>query len=204
MRCGTWTRAAALLFAALTAPKARAEWHVVASEAGVEVSQEEVPGRSLPRFRGIGEVDADPDRIVEIIRDVPRQCEWMPDCSESRVVRNEGESELLFYRSTDAPWPISDRDVLLRSELRVLAPGREILITFHAVDDPAVPPRDGHVRMTRCTGSYHITAIAPGSSRVEIEVDADPGGSFPAWLAARTSRDNPIRTIVNLRQRVGL
>ena len=196
--------AAALVVGGLSAAAAhevRAEWRVVASEDGVEVSQEEAAGRALPRFRGVGEVPADPDRIVSIIRDIEHQCEWMPDCSEARVVRDE-EQGVLFYRRTDAPWPVSDRDVLLRSTLRVVEPGKEVHIFFTSVDDPSVPPREGHVRMPRLTGSYRIRALAPGRSQIEIEVDADPGGSFPAWLATRTARDNPIRTIMGLRERL--
>jgi hypothetical protein len=180
---------------------ARAEWHVVANESNVEVSQDDSAGSALPRFRGVGEVAADPDRIVAIIRDIPHQCEWMPDCAEARLVRSE-EDGVLYYRRTDAPWPVSDRDVLLRSRIRTVEPGKEVHIDFSAVEDPAEPPREGYVRMPRLSGSYRIRALAPGRSRVELEVDADPGGSFPAWLAARTARENPIRTIVNLRERV--
>lgn len=183
------------------AQEVRAEWRVVASQDGVEVSQEDAAGRELPRFRGVGEVRADPDRIVAIIRDIEHQCEWMPDCSEARMVREE-EQGVVFYRRTDAPWPVSDRDVVLRSTLRVVEPGKEIHIQFVSVDDPSVPPREGHVRMPRLSGSYTIRALGPGRSQVAIEVDADPGGSFPGWLAARTARDNPIRTIVGLRARV--
>lgn len=183
------------------AQEVRAEWHVVASEDGVQVSQDDDGGRAIPRFRGVGEVPADPDRIVSIIRDVAHQCEWMPDCSEARIVREEKEG-VVFYRRTDAPWPVSDRDVLLRSTIRVVDPGKEIQIRFSAIDDPSVPPREGFVRMPRLSGSYTIRALGPGRSKIEIEVDADPGGSFPGWLAARTARDNPIRTIVNLRERV--
>ncbi len=183
------------------AQEVRAEWRVVASEDGVEVSQLDASGRTLPRFRGVGEVPADPDRIVAIIRDIEHQCEWMPDCSEARIVREE-EQGVLFYRRTDAPWPVSDRDVLLRSTLRVVEPGKEIHIRFFSVDDPSVPPREGHVRMPLLRGSYKIRALAPGRSHVEIEFDADPGGNFPGGLAARTARDNPLRTIVKLRERV--
>ena len=195
------TAAAVLIWGLSAALPAHAEWRIVTSESGVEVSQDDATGGGLPRFRGVGEVSADPDRIVAIIRDVAHQCDWMPDCSEARVVRNEPQGVLL-YRRTDAPWPVSDRDVLLRSTIHVVEPAKEIHIVFSSVEDPAVPPRAGLVRIPRLSGSYKVRSLAPGRSQVEIEVDADPGGNFPAWLAARTTRDNPIRTIVNLRRRV--
>ena len=196
-----WLAAAAVAVCGLAfAPAARAEWRVVTREAGVEVSRDDSADSAL-HFRGVGEIPADPERIVAILRDVPHQCEWMPDCGEARIVRKEAQG-VLSYRRTDAPWPVSDRDVLVRSEIQVVRPGQEIHIRFSSVDDPAVPPREGYVRMPRLTGSYKIRALAPGRSQLEIEVDVDPGGSFPAWLAARTARDNPIRTIVRLRERV--
>ena len=183
------------------ASAARAEWRVVSRDDGVEVSEDDSTDGSLPRFRGVGEVAADPDEIVAVIRDVAHQCEWMPECGEARVVRS-GPDGTILYRRTEAPWPVSDRDVLLRSTVRVVEPGKEIHIQFVSVDDPTVPPCQGCVRMPRLSGWYKVRGLAPGRSELELEVDADPGGSFPGWLAARTARENPLRTILSLRERL--
>ena len=189
---------------ALLAPlPARAEWTVVANEQQVEVSQQPVDGRGMPMFRGIGEVAATPDEIREVLEDVDSHAQWMPDVRESRLVRETGE-QITVYRRSAAPWPVSDRDVVVRSHTEVIQPGVEIHALFEGVADPDVPELSGVVRMPHLIGHWKVRAIAPDRSLVEYQVDADPGGSLPGWLAASASKDNPIRTIVGLRERVVL
>ena len=53
-------------------------------------------------------------RCSAVIADVPRQTEWMYDCDESRLIRADGPDVVLLYNRTSAPWPASDRDVVLR------------------------------------------------------------------------------------------
>ena len=43
---------------------------------------------------------------------------------------------------------------------------------------------------------------APAFFEIEYQIDADPGGLIPAWLAKMASRDIPLKTLVNLRNRV--
>ena len=194
--------ALALVVGLLAGPTVvRAEWRVVSTAQGVEVSQQTVEGRSLPMFRGIGQVGGSPEQILEVLQDVDSHTEWMPDTAEVRLVR-ESEEAIWLYRRTDAPWPVSDRDVVVRSHLEIVEPEVEIHTFFEAVEVPEVPERRGVVRMPHLEGHWKLRAIAPGRSRVEYQVDVDPGGSLPGWLAARTSRHNPIRTIVGLRERL--
>jgi hypothetical protein len=194
--------ALALVVGLLAGPTAaRAEWEVVATKQGVEVSQQAVEGRSLPMFRGIGEVDGSPDQVLAVLQDVDKHVEWMPDTAEARLVR-ESEEAVWMYRLTDAPWPVSDRDVVVKSHLEIVEPEVEIHTFFEAVEVPEVPERRGVVRMPHLVGHWKLRAIAPGRSRVEYQVDVDPGGRLPGWLAARTSRDNPVWTIVGLRKRL--
>jgi len=202
MTCTRTSSAAALLLLfSLASPPAFAEWTALAQEQGVEVEQQEVPGRGLPMFRGTGQVAADVDTIIDTIRDVSQHTQWMPDCSESRVVEEDGDTTYV-YRVTAAPWPVSDRDVVLRTRIVVVEPGVEVHVYFDAVDEPVVPEASGSVRMPYLKGFYKVKALGPNLSQVEYQVDADPGGSLPGWLAARTTRGNPIRTFTGLRAQV--
>src|SRR5262245_5673793 len=93
---------------------ARADWTVVANDQGVEVSQQPVEGRGMPMFRGSGEIAGTPQEILDVLQDVDGHPQWMPDCSEARVVRQDQQT-LTVYRRSAAPWPVSDRDVVVQS-----------------------------------------------------------------------------------------
>jgi hypothetical protein len=126
----------------------------------------------------------------------------MHDCEESRLIREEPGDVSLIYNRTGAPWPVSDRDVVLRTHAGLVAAGQHVLVSFANVDDPSTPPIDGIVRMPRLIGSYDLVAIGPARTRVAYQVDIDPGGSLPAFAVTRTTRDTPLHTLLGLRTQV--
>jgi hypothetical protein len=195
----------ALLFASLVllaAREARAEsdWQPLVTQDGVSVEERSTPGRTLPELRGSAEIDAGIFEVLAVISDVPRQTEWVRDCAESRLVREEAEDVSLVYNRTRAPWPLSDRDVVLRTQAALLAPAQHATVSFANVDDPSTPPIDGVVRMPRLVGEYDLTSISPTRTRVTYRLDIDPGGSLPGFAVTRTTREIPLHTLLGLRK----
>jgi hypothetical protein len=169
---------------------------------GVSVFERTSPDRALPELRAQVEIDAGIYEVLAVIADVPNQTTWMHDCSEAKLVRQESETVLLIYNRTASPWPLSDRDVLLRSETTIVEPGQHVTVRFAATTDPEAPPIDGVVRMPHVSGLYDLVALSPTRTRLTYDLDADPGGSIPAWAAVRTARQTPLETMRGLRARV--
>lgn len=184
------------------AARAEGEWRPVVAKEGVRVEQRLAPDRILPELRATVEIDAGIFEVLAVIRDVPRQTEWMADCVESRRLREEGSAVSVLYNRTGAPWPVSDRDVVLRAETILLEHEAIARVRFANVADPAAPPIDGFVRMPRLVGEYELAALAPDRTRVVYRLDIDPGGSLPAWAVTRTTRDTPLYTLLGLRRQV--
>jgi hypothetical protein len=200
------SRAAAAIAAVLLATgaaRADGEWQTVVAQDGVRVEERIEPGRALPELRATVEIDAGIFEVLAVIRDVPRQTEWMADCEESRLLREEGPDVSIFYNRTGAPWPVSDRDVVLRAETILLEPSARASVRFANVADPSAAVIDGIVRMPRLVGAYDLVALSPERTRVTYELDIDPGGSLPAWAVTRTTRGMPLYTLLGLRRQVG-
>jgi hypothetical protein len=192
---------AALLIAAGVA-RAEDGWQPLLTQDGVGVEERSAPGRALPELRATVEIDAGIFEVLAVITDVPRQSEWMHDCEESRRIREVGPDVSLIYNRTGAPWPVSDRDVVLRTETKLLAPAQHAVVGFADTSDPATPPIDGIVRMPRLVGDYDLVSIGPSRTRVTYRLDIDPGGSLPVWAVTRTTRDTPLHTLLGLRRQV--
>lgn len=169
---------------------------------GVVVSAQPAEGRSLPVVRGVTTIDATPYEIMAVIRDVEGHTEWMHDCLEARLLRSEGERVAFVYNRTDAPWPVADRDSVLRTEFQVLEPGVLLRMRSASIDAPAEPPPADVVRMKRLDVVYTLRAVEPGKTEVEYQIDADPAGNLPPFLVRRTTREIPLHTLANLRERV--
>jgi hypothetical protein len=193
---------AIVLLASARPARTESDWQPLLTQDGVSVEERNAPDRTLPELRATVEIDAGVFEVLAVIADVPRQKEWMHDCEESRPIRQEPGDVSLIYNRTGAPWPVSDRDVVLRTHSGLVAPGQHVLVSFANVDDPSTPPIDGIVRMPRLIGSYDLVAIAASRTRVAYQVDIDPGGSLPAFAVTRTTRDTPLHTLLGLRKQV--
>jgi hypothetical protein len=191
---------AALLFGGIV--RADDAWQPLVTQDGVSVEQRSAPGRALPELRATVEIDAGIFEVLAVISDVPRQTQWMHDCEESRLVREDSSGVSLVYNRTAAPWPVSDRDVVLRTETTLLAPSQHVALRFANVTTSGTPPIDGVVRMPRLVGEYDLDSVSPTRTRVTYLLDIDPGGSLPTFAVTRTTRKTPLHTLLGLRRQV--
>ena len=179
-----------------------AKWETVTREGGILVSTRPEEGREFPSFRGIGRVNANLWLILAVIGDADRLSEWMHKCSGSKRVARAGPRSHFVWNRTDAPNPVKDRDVVLKGSYSVHKEGKEVWTSFKEHAHPAMPPIPGVIRMPSVRGHYHVVAIDEAHCIVEYRVNADPGGSLPKRVVNMISRDVPLHTLVNLRNRV--
>ena len=194
--------AAGLLVSTILAADDTENWEVIREKDGITVSRFAVEGRGFPILRAVGDVAGTPYEVLAILRDVQAHVHWRPDCVEARTISDIDAAHSIVYTRTNAPWPVSDRDVVLANEITFIDPPHQVRIDFSAVSDTDVPPRQGMVRMPRLQGYYLLESIDGNRSRVTYRLDVDPGGKLPDWLIRKQSVRNPFETIAGLRKRL--
>ena len=200
MSFGAWLLVACTT--AIAGPAAAQAWQRVSDDEGIRVEIRDVPGQTLPTFRSIAMVQANIYDIAAVIDDVDRACQWTARCLGARTLQRYSDTLKLFYTRTDSPWPVQDRDAVLRGRATGIAEGQDILIVFEVARSPLMPEVKDVVRMPRLVGHYRLTRQADAATRVEFQVFADPGGWIPDWLSAQVSRSVPFDTLVGLRKQV--
>jgi hypothetical protein len=190
----------ASLLVLLSASTALAERNVIRVENGITVEEETAPGRALPIMIGKARMKASAERIAAWVTAVHTYVDWQHNCEEARVLRGPHGSRFTYNR-IGSPWPVSDRDVVLRTTRKTLE-GGGILLEFRSTQEADFPAVGGVVRMPRLFGSYRLEPDGNGGTEVVYTVDSDPGGSLPAWLVRQAGKDLPYFTLRNLRARV--
>lgn len=194
---------ALVLSVPLSATAGEPEWEVVSEEDGIKVWQQEVTDSSQVRFRGRTVVKAGLKQILAVLQDWKRKTEWMQNCVENKPLRFLGIGQRVVYNRTASGFPlISDRDVVVKSDLRILKKERGIEILVKNVKDELGPEQDGVVRMEALDLKWRLVAVSKDETDVTYEVQADPGGSLPMWLVNLASKKIPHHTIANLRNQV--
>lgn len=191
------------LFVAQPATAAAGGWEVINRDDGIIVSRKEAPERQLPVFRGETTFDASVYEILAILDDFDSHTRWMHSCEEACAITRHSPTRITSYYRTRAPWPVSSRDVVIENEVTLIPARHEVLVTYRATTSSERPEVDGVVRMPRLRGYFRLRALSKSRTWLRYEVDADPGGSLPKWVAAMASEDIPYNTLVNLRRRLG-
>ena len=195
-------RAAFLILCVFGGEAFASSWTVVSKSSGITVQKQEVPGQSLPFIRGtilLGENIYD---ILAVMQDFSRHVEWMHDCKEAERLANLDDWTTLVYSRTDAPWPVQDRDVVLKSVLKAYPREKRVSIGFNAIPVLTKPPLKGVVRMESLSGGYELEYVHDKRTRVEFTIRADPGGWLPGWVATMVSSEIPFYTLRNLKDQV--
>jgi hypothetical protein len=186
----------------LGAQSSKDGWERIDEDDGIATWKHEVPGQIVPGFRGQVVIAADIEVVRAAIEDVGSHTKWMHRCAESQVVKNLGEVENLVYNRTDSPWPVSDRDVVLKTKRVVNTEGDEVLLAFQNTKSELKPEVEDVVRMPKLVGFYKLAKLKDGRTKVTYQVEADVGGSLPDWIVKRVVKEMPFETLSKLRDRV--
>lgn len=191
---------AGLAFAALSGSSAtagEAPWSLARERDGIVVHTRPVAGSGIREFRGSAVVPASVEAIRAVLRDADHFKDWFPNTSESRLLARDG-AVAYQYSVLDAPWPVSDRDNVFRSETRIDPATGRVSIGVTAAPDyhPEQPER---VRVRRAEGQWLLEPVGPADTRVTFRMHLEPGGGVPQWLINAQVVDTPFDALTNLR-----
>ena len=171
-------------------------WEFKKEEDGIKVYTRKVEGASLDAFKGEGNISASLETILAVLRDGDRYTDWSPDCTVSVQKENTAKRQV-NYSVTEAPFPVSDRDAYVELTFDTLKNG--IKIHLRGIPDYA-PEDEDYVRIQFIKGFWLLQKIDDQTTKVTYQLQADPGGSIPTWLANATAVDQPFKSIQGLRE----
>ncbi len=194
--------AACLVVAAALAATASpaADWTLGRQEDGITVHTRPVEGSGIDEFRGVIEIDAPAETLVTLLRDSDRFKEWFPNTPESKLLDRNGNVSHQ-YSVMDAPWPVSDRDNVLRSVLSRNVESGLVEIRLTANPDH-YPEQAGRVRVRRAQGLWRFEPLDESRTRVTFQMHLEPGGGVPQWLINARVVATPFEALTNLRTMV--
>jgi ribosome-associated toxin RatA of RatAB toxin-antitoxin module len=179
-------------------------WKQVIKKNGIQVFTRPVRGSEVDEFKAVTLISSEIEVLGEVMRDVPAQPQWIADCSHAKVVKKIGKNILFIYSIYKTPWPVTDRDTLIKTVTKVDPKNRWFTIYMNSVRSPLVPVRSDKVRIKKLKGRWVFKKIKNKMVKVTYCLTVDPGGSLPLWLANRTSKDSPYTTLSNLKRMVKL
>lgn len=172
------------------------DWKLEKDEDGVKVYLKEVPGSKYKAYRGVVEIKADVDSINAYQEDASTACQWIHSCQSMKVLKGQG-SDAWTYMQIAMPWPVKARDLVMHIMTEKTSDGS---IIRHLKADPDYIPEDKqYVRVSQLSGEWRLMPKGHGVTEVTYQVQSEPGGSIPSWLANSFVVENPFNTLKGLR-----
>lgn len=185
-----------LLLALLCTPTLADTWHLAHDEDGIQVYLDDVPGSTYQRFRGVATINADVRTLVDLQENLRVACKWLYACADMRLLKVEGDSTWV-YLTTTLPWPATTRDIVLQVQTERLDDGT-LLRHLRAVPG-MVQHVPGQIRVRQLEGEWRMVPKGERVTEVTYQLQAEPAGDIPAWLANRFVIDAPVVTLKTLR-----
>ena len=177
-------------------------WKLAKDAEGIKVVTRSVPGSAADEFKGIAEIDAPIEVIVEVFKDIPSFTQWYGFCKEIKLLKHDSENHRVMYFVLKTMGPVKDRDIVMEAFDKFDKQSGKNTITINALKEELVPIQDKYVRMTDLNATYSMNRIDQDRTHVVYTVKADPAGYIPAFISNIIQKDQPFLTLKGLREMV--
>jgi hypothetical protein len=174
---------------------AGSKWEMVGEKDGIKVYRMEVPGSPLVAFKGVKVMPVPITKVAQVIldEDTEKKKEWIDMIKDFQIVQ-KGTFESVTYSAYDLPWPLTDRDYVIHSHLKIDNEGNQIVIELKSTEHPKAPKTIG-VRAELVRSLYKLVPRPGRTTEVTVEIQTDPKGDLPKWLVNVIQKGWPSNTL---------
>lgn len=146
-------------------------------------------------------VSSTPEQILRTLTDFDNYKTWVARCGQSRLLARLSDNEFITYLYFDAPWPVKNRDCVVR--VKIEKDDETGIITMTQTSEPKYIREEADVvRVEQFISRWSLIPEKEGGTKVINEYSSNPGGNIPDWLTNTQSVENPLETFQNLQYKV--
>ncbi|NIF27594.1 lipid-binding protein [Pantoea sp. Tr-811] len=172
------------------------DWKLAYDREGIRVYLASASDSPYQQFRGVSTMKASVRTLTDLQENLRVACKWLYACEQMRLLEVDGDTTWV-YLTTDLPWPTLPRDIVLKVTSERLDDGT--LVRHLSADPRKVPEENGLIRVQRLSGEWVMKPLGERQTEVTYQLQADPAGDVPGWLANRFVVDAPVVTLRTLR-----
>lgn len=188
-----------LLFSTVALAQQAGPWTLKKEKKDLKVYVRNNPASPIKELKMKFTLKASMSAIVLLLQDVAAIPDWVYKCPEAYHLEKTSTFEEVYYNKIDFPWPLDDRDLIVRN--RMVQDPVTKMIRSESFNEPAfIPKKDGLVRIPKLHLWWEFTPKENGMVAVEYFLSSDPGGMIPAWMINLAIDQGPTQTIKALKK----
>ena len=192
------TATLSILFLLGPGPAAAGGWEWVGVIDGVKTWRKEIKDKDTFAFKGVVFADIHLGKVIEVFEESRHRKHWVDRYYDHKTFEKKPGLED-YWISFDLPWPVSNRDYVLRSTSAPDAEKGVYVCNIKSIKLPQRPEHDCCVR-AEAYGTYYKFEAMRGKKKTKltVEVHTDPKGILPSWLVNSIQKSWPSKTLNGL------
>jgi len=177
------------------------EWKQIRQKEGITVFTRSNPGMDFKEFRSSMIIKGTLDQFLSVLYDIEGLSSWGYNVKSASLIRREGDTVQVYYTEAKAPFPYKNRDGVYLNNFRWNAEERTLRVEIK-MPEGLIPVKENLVRMEGY-GSWVVREKDNEELEITFQMQMDPGGNIPAWMANMFAGDTPYHTLQGLREAMG-
>lgn len=179
----------------------QSSWELAKNKNGIKVYTRNISGSNFKEFKGEMTVNTTMSALIALIDDIDNYTNWVHNCIKAERLETVSRTEGVNYTAVTAPWPVSDRDLIIRYQMAQNRRTHEVRIQMTGIED-YIPKKRGFVRVPALSGQWLFSPAAAGQITITYQVHSETGGHVPASIANAFVVDSPYYTLKSMREEI--
>jgi hypothetical protein len=173
------------------------DWKLERKQEGVTVYIRKVEDSPVLQVRAVKRIKTSLSALVALIKDSQGRQRWIYKNKSAKQLEQRSDFEWINYKEMNAPWPVSNRDMIVHSKLSQDPETYTVRIDSVGVPD-FLPKKKRIVRVPKLVTSWEFIPQKDGMVEVRFKLAIELGGRLPAWLVNTSIDRGPYETILGM------
>ncbi|MBZ2167264.1 START domain-containing protein [Marinobacter sp. F4216] len=169
------------------------DWKLRQEVGNIRVYTIDQSNSSFKAFKAEALLDTPIENLMAVMINPGSCLEWVHNCTESYAFGEGNFHDRYAYSVNNMPWPVTDRDYVLRIRTQGDEETGEIIMDLNATPNQREEFRD-RIRVDRSDTLYRFIPRGEQTRMVWVQ-HTDPNGSLPGWLVNSLLVDIPVRSL---------
>ena len=177
---------------------AQEDWEMVKEEDGIKVYTKPVSTSDFKAFKATMTIDESIQSFLSVLYDIEGLTSWGYKLEDASLLKKSGDSLQIYYAEAKVPFPYKNRDGVYANTFKWDANAKILHVEIKLLDK-YIAEKEGLVRLTG-KGYWKAKVLTSGKLEIVFEMEVDPGGGIPAWMANMFADDSPYYTMLELQK----
>jgi hypothetical protein len=190
-----------LLFLSTTFAFSQADCELKKDQDGIKVYSCSTDQSKFKSIKASFEVNATARQLAAMVMDIAGYNDWQYKTINAKILKTISKQELIYYVEIVAPWPVSNRDVIVHLKIEQDPTTKKMVFTANGMPD-YIPEKEGITRVPMSKSTWVVVPLSADKMRVEYSMNIDPSGSVPAWMVNMVSAEGPFESFFTLKSKI--